>query len=123
MVEADAGSASQLAGWLSGVLLDKSGEIGSRTKTQMPRNILGGMRFDQWLAGAPIPGSKGRTPDLRADQLQWSQTDIVAYLQTGLTPDYDSAGGEMVDVIANTSKLPQSDLEAIAAYLAIVPTR
>jgi hypothetical protein len=77
------------------------------------------MKRDAWLAGAPIPGGKGRTPDLRPEHLQWTQNDIVAYLRTGLTPDYDSAGGEMVDVIANTSQLSVADLEAIAAYLLI----
>jgi len=94
--------------------------LGHCGECHTPRNILGGMQRDNWLAGAAIPGSKGRTPNLRAQQLQWSANDIVAYLKTGLTPDFDSAGGEMVDVIANTRQLPDSDLEAIAAYLLIV---
>ncbi|MCK8465360.1 cytochrome c [Aliiroseovarius sp. S1339] len=95
--------------------------LGHCGECHTPRNALGGMKWDAWLAGASIPGSKGRTPDIRAETLQWSANDIVAYLKTGLTPDYDSAGGEMVEVIANTSQLPESDLKAIAAYLLLAP--
>ena len=98
------------------MLVEAMGHCG---ECHTPRNALGGMKRDAWLAGAPIPGGKGRTPDLRPEHLQWTQNDIVAYLRTGLTPAYDSAGGEMVDVIANTSQLPVADLEAMAAYLLI----
>lgn len=100
------------------LLVEAMGHCG---ECHTPRNGLGGMQHDLWLAGAPIPESKGRTPDLRPQVLEWSEVDIVAYLKTGLTPDYDSAGGEMVDVIANTSQLPDVDLEAIAAYLLALP--
>lgn len=99
------------------LLVEAMGHCG---ECHTPRNILGGMNTNDWLAGAAIPGQKGRTPDLRAPSLDWSAADIVAYLKTGLTPEYDSAGGEMVDVIANTSQLPDSDLSAIAAYLLVV---
>jgi mono/diheme cytochrome c family protein len=99
------------------ILVEALGHCG---ECHTPRNALGGLNQDAWLAGAVTPGGDGRTPDLRADNLKWSAPDIVAYLKTGLTPDYDSAGGEMVDVISNTSQLPQSDLEAIAAYLLMV---
>lgn len=94
--------------------------LGHCGECHTPRNVFGGMQRDNWLAGAAIPGSIGRTPDLRANTLKWSAPDIVSYLKTGLTPDFDSAGGEMVDVIANTSQLPDDDLAAIAAYLLIV---
>ena len=100
------------------MLVEAMGHCG---ECHTPRNALGAMKRGAWLAGAPIQGKSGRTPDLRPDSLQWTENDIVAYLKTGLTPDYDSAGGEMVDVIENTSQLPESDLEAIAAYLLIVP--
>lgn len=100
------------------MLVEAMGHCG---ECHTPRDLLGGMKRDAWLAGAPIPGDDGRTPDLRPDTLQWAENDIAAYLSTGLTPEYDSAGGEMVDVIANTSQLPDSDLAAIAAYLQIIP--
>ena len=35
---------------------------------------------------------------------------------SGFTPEFDSAGGEMTDVIANMAKLSAEDREGIAAY-------
>jgi len=107
-------NAEQLRGRM---LVEGMGHCG---ECHTPRNALGGLQRTDWLGGAPVQGGSGRVPSLRAADLQWSEADIVAYLKTGLTPEYDSAGGEMVDVIANTSQLPDSDLEAIAAYLQIV---
>ncbi len=95
--------------------------LGHCGECHTPRNVLGGLKRDAWLAGAAIAGSKGRTPDIRPETLQWSLSDIIAYLKTGLTPDYDSAGGEMVEVIANTSQLSDADLASIAAYLLMSP--
>ncbi len=86
-----------------------------------PRNVLGGLRRDAWLGGGPNPAGKGKIPDITPAALEWSQDDLVAYFTTGLTPDYDSVGGEMADVVDNLSRLPKDDLEAIAAYLKIVP--
>lgn len=86
-----------------------------------PRTVLGGMKRGQWLAGAPNPDGKGRIPNITPAALKWSKVDIVAYLRTGLTPEYDSAGGHMADVVQNIAHLPKSDAEAIAAYLKKVP--
>ena len=91
--------------------------LGHCGECHTPRNALGGLKRGEWLAGAPLQGEEGRTPSLRVPDLAWSEGDIVSYLKTGLTPEYDSAGGEMVEVIKNTSQLPDSDLQAIAAYL------
>jgi mono/diheme cytochrome c family protein len=92
-----------------------------------PRDALGGFVRDRWLAGAPNPeGGQGRIPDITPNSTSigsWSEADIVNYLQTGFTPDFDSAGGQMVDVQQNIAHLPQADLEAIAAYLKAVPGR
>ncbi|WP_025046188.1 c-type cytochrome [Sulfitobacter mediterraneus] len=86
-----------------------------------PRNALGGLDRSQWLAGAPNPSGKGRIPNITPGKLDWSESDLVAYFATGFTPDYDSAGGEMAEVVSNLAQLPQSDREAIAAYLKAVP--
>lgn len=86
-----------------------------------PRTALGGMDRSRWLQGAPDPEGDGRIPGIAPGQLDWSRSDIVAYLKTGLTPDYDSAGGKMAAVIDNLAALPETDLEAIAAYLGAIP--
>lgn len=95
--------------------------LGHCAECHTPRNALGALQRDVWLSGAPIPGGEGRTPDIRPQTLQWGAGDIVNYLKSGFTPDFDTAGGEMFDVIGNTSQLPDSDLEAIAAYLLALP--
>ncbi|CAN0606381.1 unnamed protein product, partial [Ectocarpus sp. 12 AP-2014] len=53
--------------------------------------------------------------------LDWSVTDIAYYLETGFTPDFDSAGGEMAAVVQNTSRLSAEDRAAIAAYVKALP--
>ncbi|WP_281992161.1 c-type cytochrome [Sulfitobacter geojensis] len=87
-----------------------------------PRNALGGLESGAWLSGAPNPSGKGRIPDITPAALQWSQSDLVYYFESGLTPDYDSVGGAMTAVIDNLAQLPESDRAAIAAYLSALPT-
>ena len=95
--------------------------LGHCGECHTPRNALGGLNRQAWLSGAPNPSGKGKIPALSPDKLDWSQGDIAEYLRSGFTPDYDTAGGEMADVIENTSKLSDADRAAIAAYLQIVP--
>ncbi|WP_245766257.1 c-type cytochrome [Sulfitobacter brevis] len=85
------------------------------------RGPLGGLNRSQWLAGAPNPSGKGRIPNITPAALDWSEADLVEYFTSGFTPDYDSAGGEMAEVVRNLVQLPQSDRAAIAAYLKAVP--
>jgi len=86
-----------------------------------PRDALGGLERDAWLGGAPNPNGRGTIPDLRPDALDWSATDIAYYLESGFTPDFDSAGGHMVAVIENFAQLPAEDRAAVAAYLKALP--
>jgi mono/diheme cytochrome c family protein len=86
-----------------------------------PRDALGGMDRARWLAGAPSADGPGRVPDITPARLAWSADEIADYLKTGFTPDYDSAGGAMAEVVTNLSHLPDTDLAAIAAYLKQVP--
>ncbi len=86
-----------------------------------PRNALGGLQRGDWLAGAADPSGKGRIPDITPGALDWSEEDIVAYLTTGFTPEYDSVGGHMAHVVENMARLPESDRAAVAAYLKRVP--
>ncbi|MFC7703412.1 c-type cytochrome [Plastorhodobacter daqingensis] len=82
-----------------------------------PRTALGGLDRSRWFAGAPNPSGEGRIPNISPALLRWSEEDLVAYFTYGLTPDFDSAGGSMTDVIHNLARLPESDRAAIAAYL------
>jgi mono/diheme cytochrome c family protein len=86
-----------------------------------PRNILGGPDRDHWLAGAPNPNGEGRIPNITPAKLKWSADEVVEYLTTGFTPDFDSVGGHMTHVVENMARLPESDRAAVAAYLQKVP--
>ncbi|MGV1751421.1 c-type cytochrome [Agrobacterium sp. CG674] len=89
-----------------------------------PRDALGGFMKGQWLAGGPNPEGEGRIPDIRPESQtigSWSEADIANYLETGFTPDFDSAGGSMVKVQQNMARLPAEDRQAIAAYLKALP--
>lgn len=89
-----------------------------------PRNALGGFLSDQWLAGGPNPEGEGSIPNITPGSKSmgsWSEGDIVTYLESGFTPDYDSVGGSMVEVQKNIAELTAADREAIAAYLKAIP--
>ena len=97
--------------------------LGHCGECHTPRNLVGGMQKSNWLAGGPSPEGIGKIPNItpHGDGIgSWSEADIVYYLQSGFTPDFDSVGGSMVSVQENMSKLPESDLQAIAAYLKAV---
>ncbi len=87
-----------------------------------PRNLLGGLDKSHWLGGAPNPSGDGRIPNITPAKLGWVAADIVQYLTTGFTPDYDSVGGHMVHVVENMARLPESDRQAVAEYLLAVPS-
>jgi len=82
-----------------------------------PRNLLGGLDRGRWLQGAPNPSGEGRVPDITPATLGWSAPDIVQYLTTGFTPEFDSAGGHMAHVVTNLARLPEADRQAVAQYL------
>ncbi len=89
-----------------------------------PRNALGGFLSGQWLAGGPNPEGEGSIPNITPGSKSmgsWSEGDIVTYLESGFTPDYDSVGGSMVEVQKNMAELTAADREAIAAYLKAIP--
>ncbi|MCZ8179292.1 MAG: cytochrome c [Rhizobium sp.] len=89
-----------------------------------PRNLLGGLLADKWLAGGPNPDGEGSIPNITPGSKSmgsWSEGDLVTYLETGFTPDYDSVGGSMVEVQKNMAELTAADREAIAAYLKAIP--
>lgn len=91
--------------------------LGHCAECHTPRNALGGLDLNRWMAGAPDPSGKGTIPALTPDKLTWSATDIAYYLETGFTPEFDSAGGHMAHVVSNTAKLSAEDRTAIAAYV------
>ncbi len=86
-----------------------------------PRNFAGALDTARWMDGASNPSGRGRIPAITPDELGWDASEIAWYLETGFTPDYDSAGGSMAKVVTSLSQLADEDRAAIAAYLLALP--
>jgi mono/diheme cytochrome c family protein len=96
--------------------------LGHCGECHTPRGVLtGAPDAARWLGGGPDASGKGRVPNITPGALDWTEADIAAYLETGFTPDYDSAGGHMALVVSNFARLPAADRAAVAAYLKRVP--
>lgn len=89
------------------------------------RGPLGAMDQARYLAGNPQGPEGDAVPALtrRAKNFsQWSAGDVETYLEIGMDPEGDFAGGAMAEVIRNsTSKLTKTDRRAIAVYLKDLP--
>lgn len=83
-----------------------------------PRNPLGGLDRSNWLAGSVLPG-EGKVPGITPKELDWAPEDVAYYLESGFTPEFDSAGGAMTHVVENMGQLTPEDRNAIAAYLQV----
>ena len=113
----DAAHSSQ---WNRGAYLVNG--LGHCAECHSPRNFLGGIIAAQRFAGGPNPEGEGWVPNITQKGIgEWSEKDIAYFLETGATPDNDTAGGSMVRVIKNTSQLSGEDRAAMAEYLKSLP--
>jgi mono/diheme cytochrome c family protein len=107
---------SQSAVWNRGAYLVNG--PGHCAECHSPRNFLGGIVAAQRFAGGPSFDGEGWVPNITQKGLgDWSEKDITYLLETGLTPDGDSVGGSMTEVVRNTGQLSADDRAAIAIYL------
>jgi mono/diheme cytochrome c family protein len=112
--------AARSASWNRGAYLVHS--LGHCAECHSPRNFLGGIVEAQRFAGGPNPEGGGWVPNITQKGLgEWSASDIAYFLESGLTPEGDTAGGSMARVIRNTSQLPAEDRAAIAEYIKSLP--
>jgi mono/diheme cytochrome c family protein len=112
--------ATRPAQWNRGAYLVKA--LGHCAECHSPRNFLGGIVASQRFAGGPDPDGKGWVPNITQKGLSdWNEKDIAYFLESGQTPDGDSAGGSMVSVIKNISQLSEADRAAIASYVKSLP--
>ena len=112
--------ASHSPPWNRGAYLVNS--LGHCAECHSPRNFLGGIVAAQRFAGGPNPEGEGWVPNITQKGLaDWSAKDIAYFLESGQTPDGDTAGGSMVRVIRNTSQLSPEDRAAMAEYLKSLP--
>src|ERR1700682_433350 len=96
--------------------------LGHCAECHSPRNLLGGIIAAQRFAGGPDPDGEGWVPNITPKGIDdWSEKDIAYFLETGATPDNDTAGGSMARVIKNTSQLSGEDRAGMAEYLKSLP--
>jgi mono/diheme cytochrome c family protein len=87
-----------------------------------PRNALGAIVAGKRFTGGPSPDGQGGVPNITQFKLKnWSVDDIAYTLEDGTTPDSDRVGGEMVEVVRNTSQLSKEDRMAMAVYIKSLP--
>ncbi len=91
--------------------------LGHCAECHTPRDMLGGLETGRWMAGAPNPSGSGKIPNITPAAFDWSVSDTVEYFTSGFTPEFDTVGGHMVEVVENLAQLPREDREAIALYL------
>jgi mono/diheme cytochrome c family protein len=96
--------------------------LGHCGECHTPRNALGGPVRSRWFAGGPVPDTeKSVFPNITPGALSWSADEIAEYLNSGFTPEFDSAGGHMTLVVESFAKLTPEDRAAVAAYVKKVP--
>lgn len=89
-----------------------------------PRNLFMASDMSNYLGGGPHPEGEGKVPslkDLVGRGRYKDAADIASALEFGEMMGYDKlSSGGMAAVQRNVAKLPQSDIKAIADYLATV---
>ena len=115
---------AQSKSWNRGAYLVKA--LGHCGECHSPRGANGVVQHEHDLAGNAQGPEGDPVPSLRADADDgigdWSADEIATYLASGEDPDFDFAGGAMVDVIDDsTSMLSDDDRNAIAEYLKNLP--
>ncbi|MBJ6125999.1 c-type cytochrome [Microvirga splendida] len=90
------------------------------------RNFAGAIIEERRFAGGPDPEGRGTVPNITPHQTGiggWAPEELATLLKTGDTPLFDTVGGPMGAVVANTAQLPDTDRQAMAEYLLSLPPR
>jgi nicotinate dehydrogenase subunit B len=106
------------ADWNRGAYLADS--VGHCGACHSPRNVLGAERGGAaYLTGAMVDGweAPALTSATHAP-IAWTEDEIFAYLRTGYSAQHGVAAGPMAPVIKGLAALPDSDIRALAVYLA-----
>jgi mono/diheme cytochrome c family protein len=111
---------SKSAQWNRGAYLVNG--PGHCAECHSPRNALGVVIESLRFTGGPSPDGQGGVPNITQFKLkEWTEANIVETLESGMTADADRVGGNMVEVVRNTSQLTEADRRATAAYIKSLP--
>ena len=110
--------ASQSPEWNRGAYLVQG--LGHCGACHTPRDATGAERGGQaFLSGAFIDGWEAPAlTSLSKAAVPWDAEALYSYLRRGHSPRHGSAGGPMTEVIREMQALPDSDVRAMATYLA-----
>ncbi|MFM0378175.1 molybdopterin-dependent oxidoreductase [Paraburkholderia strydomiana] len=111
-------SATQSAQWNRGAYLVNG--LGHCSACHTPRNAFGAEKTGAAFMGggsaegweAPALSSLSNSP------VPWSEDELFSYLRFGHAPLHGVAAGPMAPVVADLAALPDSDIRAMANYLA-----
>ena len=116
--------ASKSPAWNRGAYLAQA--VAHCGECHTPRDMTGGLETSLAFSGtANGPGGQkvaNITSDKDTGIGRWSHYKIVHFLSTGILPNGDVAGSLMGEVIRrSTSKMTESDRDAVATYLESLP--
>ncbi|WP_415913659.1 c-type cytochrome [Paraburkholderia sp. J63] len=106
-------------------LVDGAGHCGA---CHTPRNALGaekggfaylsGGSAEGWDAPALVAAHGAARSTAAGAPVPWTEDALFTYLRTGFSPEHGVAAGPMAPVVAGLASLPESDVRAIAHYIA-----
>jgi mono/diheme cytochrome c family protein len=84
-----------------------------------PRNALGAERANAQFAGGDVDNWHAYAINAQSPApVPWDTDALFGYLRNGWHPDHGVARGPMAQVVSNLSEVPDSDVRAIAVYMA-----
>jgi mono/diheme cytochrome c family protein len=84
-----------------------------------PRNALGAERTSASFAGGDVDNWHAYAINAQSPSpVPWDADALFMYLRDGWHPDHGVARGPMAQVVSNLSSVPESDVRAIATYMA-----
>jgi len=93
--------------------------LGHCSACHSPRNALGAEVAGAHLAGGSAEGWEAPAlTSLSQAPIPWSEEELYAYLRTGESRLHGVAAGPMAPVVKELAALPDSDIRAMAVYLA-----
>jgi len=86
-----------------------------------PRNILGAEKSTAQFAGADVDNWQAYPINSQSPSpVPWTADALFTYLRQGWDPNHGTARGPMAEVVNNLSTVNESDVRAIATYMADV---
>ncbi|PDT72443.1 cytochrome c [Bradyrhizobium sp. C9] len=86
-----------------------------------PRNVLGAERVNAQFAGGEVDNWHAYAlNDASYAPVRWTADALYAYLRHGWHSDHGTARGPMAEVVGNLADVADSDVRAIAVYMADV---